>query len=291
VRDELELVLDAGLELGEGPIWDDERQLLLFVDIMQGDVHTFDPATGVHRVVSIGRPVGAVALTTRGDWVLAAERGFYRADPGTGRAQLIVEVEPEEAGTRMNDGFVDPSGRFWAGTASLVRQRERGALYRLDPGGDAERVLSPVTTSNGIDWSPDGRLMYYVDTGTKRVDLFDFDAATGLPHGRRPCVVFAGDAGRPDGLIVDAEGAIWVALWEGGAIHRYTAAGRLDRVVDVPAALTTKCAFGGPSLTDLYITTASRGLDAAARRAQPHAGGLFRLRGAGRGQSPRRFAG
>jgi sugar lactone lactonase YvrE len=288
---ELELVLDCGLDLGEGPIWDDERQHLLFVDIMQGDVHAFDPATGGHRVVNVGRPVGAVALTTRGDWVLAAGRGFHRADPVTGRSELIVEVEPETMGTRMNDGCVDPSGRFWAGTMSLERQRERGALYRLDPGGAAPRILSPVTTSNGIDWSPDGRLMYYVDTGTKRIDVFDFDAAAGLPRDRRPFVDFAGDQGRPDGLIVDAEGAIWVALWEGGAVRRYSPAGRLDRVVEVPAALTTKCAFGGPALTDLYVTTASRGMDDAARRAQPHAGGLFRLRAAGRGQMPRRFAG
>ncbi len=288
---DLELVLDAGLELAEGPIWDDQRQHLVFVDIMRGDVHAFDPATGGHRVVNVGRPVGAVALTTRGDWVLAAGRGFYRADPGTGRCELIVEVETEEAGTRMNDGFVDPSGRFWAGTMSLVRQPERGALYRLDPDGTAHRILSPVATSNGIDWSPDGRLMYYVDTGTRRIDVFNFDSASGLPRERRPFVDLAGDDGRPDGLGVDAEGAIWVALWEGGAVRRYTPEGRLDRVIDLPAALTTKCAFGGPSLTDLYVTTASRGLDAAARRRQPHAGGLFRLRGAGRGQTPRRFAG
>ena len=288
---ELELVLDSGLELGEGPIWDDERQHLLFVDIMQGDVHAFDPATSGHRVVNIGRPVGAVALTTRGDWVLAAGRGFYRADPVTGRSELIVEVEPETMGTRMNDGFVDPSGRFWAGTMSLERQRERGALYRLDPGGAARRILWPVTTSNGIDWSPDGRLMYYADTGTKRIDVFDFDAEAGLPRERRPFVDFAGEKGRPDGLIVDADGAIWVALWEGGAVRRYSPAGRLDRVIEVPAALTTKCAFGGPALADLYVTTASRGMDDAARRAQPHAGGLFRLRGAGRGQMPRRFVG
>ncbi len=288
---DLELVLDAGLELGEGPIWDDEQRVLLFVDIMRGDVHAFDPATNGHRVVNVGRPVGAVALTTRGDWVIAAARGFYRGDPRTGRADLIVEVEPEAADTRMNDGAVDPAGRFWAGTMSLVRQRERGALYRLDPGGTAHRLLSPVTTSNGIDWSPDGRFMYYADTGTRRIDVFDFDLAAGVPRARRSFVDFAGEEGRPDGLVVDADGAIWVALWEGGAVRRYTPEGRLDRVVEVPARRTTKCAFGGPSLADLYITTASRGLDAEARRAQPQAGGLFRLRSAGRGQPPRRFAG
>jgi sugar lactone lactonase YvrE len=287
----LELVLDARAELGEGPVWDDRRQRLVFVDIMRGDVHTFDPATGADRVVNAGRPVGAVALTTRGDWVLASGRGFVRADPDTGHTTPLVDVEPAEANTRMNDGAVDPAGRFWAGSSSLVGESGRASLYRLDPDGTARRVLAPVTTSNGIDWSPDGRLMYYVDTRTRRVDVFDFDVAAGTPAGRRTFVDVAGEAGRPDGLVVDEDGGVWVALWEGGAIRRYAADGRLDQVVTVPATLTTKCAFGGPALTDLYITTAWRGLDAQARRQQPHAGGVFRIRPGARGQPARRFTG
>ena len=287
----LDLVLDAALELGEGPIWDDRRQELVFVDIMRGDIHRFDPASGTDRVVNAGRSVGAVALADRGDWLLAAGRGFYRADPATGTASLIVEVEPAEAGTRMNDGYVDPTGRFWAGTLSLVRQPERGALYRLDVDGSVHRMLGGVTTSNGIDWSPDGRRMYFADTGTNRVDVFDFDAAAGVPSDRRPFVDFTGQAGRPDGLVVDAEGGVWVALWAGGAVHRYLPDGRRDRVIEVPAAQTTKCAFGGASRDDLYITTAARGLDARARRDQPHAGGVFRVRPGVRGQPARRFLG
>jgi len=287
----VELVLDARADLGEGPVWDDRRDRLLFVDIMRGDVHAFDPATSVDRVVNVGRPVGAVALTTRGDWILAADRGFFRADPDTGRTTLIVDVEPGRDDTRMNDGAVDPAGRFWAGTMSLVRQPGQGALYRLDPDGTAHRILAPVTTSNGIDWSPDGRWMYYVDTPTRRIDVFAFDAATGVPSERRTLVDLAGETGRPDGLVVDQDGAIWVALWQGGEVRRYTAEGRLDQIVKVPATLTTKAAFGGPSLADLYITTASGSRDVTSRADEPHAGGLFRLRPGVRGQSVRRFAG
>ena len=291
MTDDLELVLDARAELGEGPLWDDQRQCLLFVDIMRGDVHAYDPARGADRIVNVGRPVGAIALTGRGDWVLAAGRGFVRADSDTGRTTPIVEVEAEAARTRMNDGAVDPAGRFWAGSCSLVGEPDRGALYRLDPDGRVHRMLSPVTTSNGIDWSPDGRTMYYVDTRTRRIDVFAFDVLTGSPTDRRTFVDFAGETGRPDGLVVDEEGAVWVALWEGGAIRRYLPDGQLDRTVPVPARLTTKCAFGGPALDELYVTTATRGLDAQARAAQPQAGGLFRLRPGVRGQPSRRFAG
>jgi sugar lactone lactonase YvrE len=288
---DVELVLEAGAELGEGPVWDDRRERLLFVDILRGDVHAFDPPTGMDRVVNVGRAVGAIALTTRGDWMLAAGRGFVRADPETGHTTAMVEVEREAANTRMNDGAVDPAGRFWAGSCSLVGEAGRGTLYRLDPDGAVHRMLSPVTTSNGIDWSPDGRTMYYVDTRTRRIDAFDFDAAAGTFANRRPFVDFAGQAGRPDGLVVDAEGAVWVALWEGGAVRRYTSDGQLDRSVTVPASLTTKCAFGGPALQDLYVTTATRGLDARARADQPLSGGLFRLRPGVAGQTTRRFAG
>ncbi len=287
----VELVLDARADLGEGPIWDDRRQRLLFVDIMRGDVHAFDPASGRDQVVHVGRMVGAVGLTLAGDWILAADRGFFRADPETGRTTLVAEVEPGRTDTRMNDGAVDPAGRFWAGTMSLVRESGQGALYRLDPDGAAHRILAPVTTSNGIDWSPDGRLMYYADTRTLRIDVFDFDAAAGLPSRRRPFVDFRGEAGRPDGLVVDAEGAVWVALWQGGEVRRYLADGRHDRTIAVPATQTTKCAFGGPELADLYITTARGGLDGDRLTREPHAGGLFRVRPGVRGQPARRFSG
>ena len=286
-----ELVLDAKAQLGEGPIWDADRARLLFVDIMRGHVHEFDPATGRDRVIEVGQPVGAIAPTERGDWVMAARDGFFRLELETGATSLIAHVERDDRETRMNDGNVDARGRFWAGTMGMGGVRERGSLYRLDPDGRVTRQLERVNISNGVDWSPDGRLMYYADTGIGRVDVFDFDEAQGALSNRRPFVTIPEDAGSPDGLVVDAEGGVWLALWEGGAVHRYRPDGELDVVVTMPVTLVTKGAFGGSDLADLYITTAWIDLDAAGRAREPLAGGLFRLRPGVRGRPVRKYAG
>ena len=288
---DLELVLDVHAELGEGPVWDAERAVLLFVDIMRGDVHAFNPSTASDRVVNIGLPVGAVAPTVRGDWIAAAGQGFHRVEPDSGRRTQVADATPGRTDLRMNDGYVDPLGNFWAGTMSLVRTPDQGALFRLTPDGNVKLVLAPVTTSNGLDWSPDGRLLYYVDTGTRRIDTFDVDLRAGTLGRRRPFVDLTREAGRPDGLVVDAEGGVWVALWRGGAVRRYLPNGMLDLELAVPAALVTKCAFGGPDMADLYVTTASRDLTAEERLAQPHAGGVFRSRPGVVGQVPRVFNG
>ncbi|MCC7009289.1 MAG: SMP-30/gluconolactonase/LRE family protein [Acidobacteria bacterium] len=277
-------------DLAEGPLWDAVRQRLLFVDIMQGHVHALDPGSGRARVYDVGQPVGAVVCSTRGDWLIAAGRGFSRLDPDSGRVTPMADAAPGRDDVRMNDGAVDPWGRFWAGTLSLRHERERGALYRLDADGRVHTILEPVTTSNGIDWSPDLRIMYYVDTRTGRVDQFDVDG-NGEPGARRPFAIIAPDDGRPDGLVVDAEGYVWVALWQGGALRRYAPDGALDRIVALPVALVTKCAFAGSDLGDLYVTTARTGLSAGERADQPLAGRLFRCRPGTRGRLPYRFAG
>lgn len=286
-----ELILDVRAELGEGPVWDAARKRLLFVDIMRGHVHEFDPASGSDRVVAAAQPVGAVAPTERGDWIVAARDGFYRLDPVTAALTLVAPIEADDPTTRMNDGYVDARGRFWAGTMSTTSAGARGSLYRLDPDGEVTRVLSGVTISNGIDWSPDGQVMYYADTGIGRVDAFDFDESTGAIRGRRPFLAVTGADGSPDGLIVDAEGSVWIAFWNGSAVRRYRADGTLDVTVDLPVSRVTKCAFGGPELADLYITTASIGLDAAGRAAEPAAGGLFHVRPGVQGRPATRFAG
>lgn len=287
----IDLALDVRAELGEGPIWDARRSHLLFLDIMRGEVHTFDPSDGAHAIFEVGQPVGAITPSTRGDWVAAARDGFYRVNPTTGETALLAVVEADQPDNRMNDGYCDPQGRFWAGTMSMTPQREAGALYRLDPNGQVTQIITGVTTSNGIDWSPDGRFVYYVDTGTGRIDVFDFDAEHGWLLARRPLVTIAPEHGKPDGLIVDAEGFLWLALWGGGALHRYAPDGTLDRVVPMPVSHPTKCAFGGPDLADLYVTSASIALSADERAAQPHAGSLFRLRPGVTGRPARLFAG
>ncbi len=287
-----ELMFDIHLDLGEGPIWDDRRKILLFADIMQGHVHAYDPITLDHRVYDVGRPVGAIACTSRGDWLLAAGTGFMRLDPDSGRTTEIVDAAPGRGDIRMNDGYVDARGRFWAGTMSLVGKAEQGTLYRLDPDGAVHEMLTPVTTSNGIDWSPDGRKMYYIDTRTDRVDVFDFDEDCGVASGRRPFVTIAAARdGHPDGLVVDADGGVWVAFWEGGALRRYTSHGTLDRTFIFPADLVTKCAFGGTHLDTIYVTTARRGLTDEQLAKQPHAGSLFYIRAGFTGRRPNRFGG
>jgi sugar lactone lactonase YvrE len=285
----VDLVHDARAELGEGPLWDDARARLLFTDIMRGDVHAFDPRTGDDRVLAVPEPVGAIALTVRGDYLLATHTGFMRLDPLSGALTRVAHVEADLGENRMNDGAVDARGRFWAGTMAMRDRPGQGALYRCEPDGRVTCVLPGVGISNGIDWSPDGRVMYYVDTLTGRVDLFDFDEANGAISNRRTFASIPDDAGAPDGLVVDVEGGVWVALWGGGALRRYRADGTLDAIVTLPVTHPTKCAFGGPDLEDLYVTSAWIALGDDDRRAQPQAGGVFRLRPGVRGRRAHRF--
>ena len=287
---EFTIALDVKAELGEGPIWDAARQRLLFVDIMRGLVHDFDPVSGDDRVLNVHEPVSVVVPSAQGDYIIGTQSGFYRMDPSDGHTTRIALVDTNIVGNRMNDGYVDSRGRFWAGTMSMMG-RAHGSLYRLDPDLRVMRMVGGVSVSNGVDWSPDDRFMYYVDTHTGRIDVFDFDADTGNIANRRPLVNVPHTAGHPDGMIVDAEGFLWLALWAGGAIHRYAPDGRLDRAYPTPMSHPTKCAFGGPDLSDLYVTSASIELKADARAAQPHAGSLYRARPGVKGRPAHRFAG
>jgi len=288
---QIDIALDVRVELGEGPIWDPAAAQLLFVDIPRGELHRFDPSTRAHAVFEVGQPIGAVVPTIRGDWMVAARDGFVRVDPRTGATTLAAIVEDDLPDNRMNDGYCDPRGRFWAGTMSMNHAREAGALYRLDADGSVTCMLRHVTTSNGVDWSPDERLMYYVDTGTRRIDVFDFDAAAGTITSRRPLVTIDPAHGKPDGLIVDSDGCLWLALWGGGALHRYRPDGRLDRAIELPVSHPTKCAFGGSDLSDLFVTSARQPLSADARELEPHAGSLLCCRPGVRGRAARPFGG
>ena len=288
------LALDVRADLLEGPVWDPNGGCLYFVDIMQGRVHRFDPATDAKQTFDIGATVGsvgAVALTERNDLVLAVRDGFARLNPRTGAVSKIADVEADRPAQRMNDGKCDPAGRFWAGTMALDETRGAGSLYRLDPAGSVQTMLRDVTISNGLEWSADALTMYYVDSPTRRIDMFDFDLTSGVASNRRTFVQIPREHGIPDGLTVDAEGCVWVALWRGAAVHRYTPYGLLDAIVLVPTACPTSCAFGGADLRDLYITTAAVELNDRERAEQPHAGSLFVFRPGVAGRAPNRFKG
>ncbi|MGI9147520.1 MAG: SMP-30/gluconolactonase/LRE family protein [Chloroflexota bacterium] len=289
----VELILDAHARVGEGPVWDDSSGTLVWVDIMSHAVHRFDPATGQNRTIDVGQPVGAAALRRDGDGlVLALRDGFGMLDEGSDQVHMVAAVEADVPTNRMNDGKCDPKGRFWAGTMAFEPSRDapNGALYRLDPDLKVSRMLGGVILSNGLGWSPDGRRMYYIDSMTQGMDVFDFDPRDGSISNRQRLITIAPGEGLPDGMTVDAEGGLWMALHGTGSIRRYTPDGRIDRVVRVPPSMVTCCAFGGPDLTDLYITTMSLGLSERDRHAQPLAGALFRCRPGVRGLPANRFA-
>lgn len=242
-------------ELGEGPCFDAVTGSLYWVDIPACRVHEL-VADGALRSWDAGQPVGAVAVRASGGLVLAARDAFLALDLATGAIDPLVSLGLP-AGCRMNDGACDQAGRFYAGSMAEDEAPGRGALYRLDPDHSVVELIASVTISNGIGWSPDGTLMYYVDSPTRRVDVLDYDPATGAVSGRRPFAsVDAGEA-MPDGLAVDADGGVWVALWDGGAVLRFGPDGRLSQTVELPCPRVTSCAFGGPGLSTLYITTAA----------------------------------
>ncbi len=274
---EPELVVDAQAALGEGPVWDAATNRLVWVDIYPGRVHSFDPATGANTYQEAGQQVGAVAPRAQGGLALAAADGFFALDPD-GTVSTLAEVEAGNPSMRMNDGNCDARGRFWAGTTELDHVADAGSLYRLDPDRSVRPTLHGVSVSNGIVWSLDDSLMYFIDTPTGGVDVFDFDLDEGAVANRRRFATMPPEGNMPDGMTIDAEGCLWVAAWGSWHIYRFTPEGALDRAIRLPASQLTSCAFGGPDLDELYVTSARARLSDAELREQPHAGGLFRLR-------------
>ncbi|MFD5338927.1 SMP-30/gluconolactonase/LRE family protein [Streptomyces hawaiiensis] len=277
-----EVAVRAEAELGEGPTWDAAAGRLLWIDILGSRLHTYDPATGRRGVRRTEQHIGAVKPRAGGGVVLNLRDGVGLLDPDDSFRWLHHEPVP---GRRANDAAVAPDGALWAGTMRYDEAPGGGTLSRVTGDGTVDVVLDDVAVSNGTGWSPDGRLMYYIDSPTRRVDVFDY--ADGRISGRRTLAAIEEGAGFPDGLTVDAEGCVWVALWQGSAVRRYTPDGELDRVIELPVPLVTACAFGGAGLTDLYVTTARVGLT----EPPALAGSLFVVPGAGKGLAHPPFAG
>ncbi len=284
------VALDARAELGEGPVWDDRSNRLIWVNIIGQSVHFFDPGTGADRSVDVPGTPG-IAIPRQSDGlVLAIGHGFGFLTE-SGDYEPIVELRQGDVVARMNDGNCDSAGRFWAGTTGFNAEPGAGALYRLDPDLSVTRVLDTVTESNGIDWSPDDRLMYYVDSMERRVDVFDFDLDDGAISDRRPFAAIDDSEVLPDGLTVDAEGYVWVACWGGAAVRRFAPDGSLAGGVAVPTPNITSHAFGGPDLSRMFITSAREGLSDEQLAADSAAGALFVCEPGVSGRPQRTFAG
>lgn len=280
---QVEQVTDPVAYHGEGPVWSARWGGLRWVDMLAGDVLSLIDDRNVGR-----RHVGSVTAAVRprrsGGSVIGVERGFV-LEAADGSLMSLPELWSGDE-VRMNEGGCDPGGRFYCGSMAYDERPGAGSLYRLDADLAVQVVLDDVTISNGLEWSPDGSRAYYNDTATFRISLFDYDPESGLT-GRRTFAQIP-NAGRPDGLTVDAEGGVWTAISNGGAVHRYRPDGCLDEVLTVPARKVTACTFGGTRLDELFITTSREGLPEGE---DPLAGSLFRARPQVIGLPAREFAG
>lgn len=267
-------VLDARAQLGECPVWDERAKALYFADIEGAALFRLDPASGIVQRWALPARIGCFALDGAGGAILALATGFHHFEFKTAALAPLANPLAGLADHRFNDGALDPAGRFWAGSMHLSTRHPSGKVYCLEAGGKTRAVYEGFFVPNGLAWSPDGA-RFYVNDSPRAMFAAGFDAASGRAD---PPFVFADKSaapGFPDGTAVDAEGFLWNARWDGGGVARFAPDGRLDRFVPLPVSRPTSCAFGGPKLERLYVTSARIGLDAAALEREPLAGGVF----------------
>jgi sugar lactone lactonase YvrE len=266
-------------ELGEGPSWDARTGILYWVDIKGGRIYAHKPGNESDDIVASTKGVSSVVPRAGGGFALTSRHGFYSLDLKTGRIEpLTEEVEIDLESNKFNDGKCDPAGRYWAGTMDQTEKSPSGSLYLLEKGSKLKKVLSNITVSNGLGWSPDHKTMYYIDSPTKKVRSFDYSLPTGEISNQQVAVDFvrSGQIGDPDGMAVDNEGMIWVAHWGGGRVTRWNPSkGVLLDTLQIPADQVTSVCFAGENLDELYITTARDGLDEKTLASKPLAGSLF----------------
>ncbi len=284
-------VAEVGADVGEGPSWDARTGTLLFVDVSPGLIYRLDPTSGSLDKISVGQEVGAAMPRAAGGLVVAMRDGIGFLDEGDDEVRIFAPIEGDNPGNRMNDAKCDPQGRLWAGTMAFDFSEGAASLYRVDADHSVTRVLPDLTIANGLGWSPGGDVMYFIDSGNYAIDAYPFDAASGGLGEPSRLVAFAQDEGMPDGLTVDAEGNVWVALFYGGEVRCYRPDGALRGRVGLPVTQPTSVCFGGPDLRDLYITSAAYALDADALREQPLAGATFVCRPGVTGLTTNEFAG
>lgn len=273
----LKLEIDAKAELGEGAIWHPSENKLYWIDIEGKELHIFNPKDKTDIVLRVGERVGTVVPVSKGGALVALQTGIHFINTKTGELNFLANPLPHQ-NIRFNDGKCDPAGRFWVGSMHLDQTTGAASMYRLDADGSIHEMFDDVSISNGITWSADAKKMYYVDSPLNRIDAFDYNIETGAIKNRRVIVTIADELGGPDGMTIDEEGKLWVALWGGNGVGRFDpASGKLLQKIDVPAPHITSCAFGGEHLDTLYITSAREGLTEQQLEQYPLSGGLFSI--------------
>jgi sugar lactone lactonase YvrE len=293
-----ELAVKAQAVIGEGPFWDKEDELLYWVDIAEKSLFIHDPEALTTREIAVGQFIGSAAARNSHELVVALEDGFFILDTRAGKLTAIADPEAHIPGNRFNDGKCDARGRFWAGTqpsdgkGDATEERDAAALYRLDPDRTVRKMIDGVSISNGIAWSPDNRIMYFIDSRIMGVAAFDFDLETGgIKNRRYPIVIPTAGHGVPDGMTRDDEGMLYIAEWNGYQVSKWNPkTGECVDSIKFPIAKITSCAFGGPRLDELFVTTARLGVRPD-DEAQRDAGSVFRIHTDTSGAESHRYAG
>jgi len=268
--------------LGEGPVWDASSNCLYWVNILPGDIHRLCITTNEHTVFNVNQMVGAVVLRKGGGLVAAMQHGFYYIDFDNKTLQFITDPEEALPGNRFNDGKCDEAGRFWAGTMPFSENEPAGNLYMLDTNLSVSLKVPHVTISNGLAWTADNTTMYYIDTPTRHIVAYDFDVQTGGIANRNIAVDVSHEKGYPDGMTIDSNNMLWVAYYGGWQVVQYNpVTGEALQRIHFPVANITCCTFGGPTLGDMYITTARKELPANELALQPLAGSVFVIKNIG----------
>ncbi|MFK8103808.1 MAG: SMP-30/gluconolactonase/LRE family protein [Saprospiraceae bacterium] len=264
--------------LGEGAFWNVENQSFYWVDILDPKLHIYHPATQTNRSFSMPSTISTVVPISNQEALVALQDGAYFVNTENGAVDAFTKIDQENKGTRLNDGKCDPAGRFWVGSMHYPMNEPQGKLFQIAADGSKKLMLDSVTISNGIVWTANAKTMYYIDTPTQKISAFAFNAATGTITKKRTAVVIADSLGSPDGMAIDAEDKLWVGLWNGNAVARFDPlTGKLMEKIAVPAHNVTACAFGGPNLDTLYITTASVDMTDAEQQKFPDAGSIFKV--------------
>ena len=272
----IECVINARDQLGETPLWCPRSRCLWWIDIERPKLQSFDPATGQHAVFPFSSTfLGSLALHAVGGFVVALDNALHRFDPATGQTELIADIEPPQACTRLNDGRCDSRGRFWVGTMDAAIEQPLGSFYRVAPDGQASRLFGDIIVTNSVAISPNGRTLYMSDTRRFVLWAFDLDIDDGVLSNKRAFVDYTGQSGRPDGACVDADGCVWNAVFAGHQVVRYTPSGAVDRVIPLPVTNPTCLCFGGDDLRTLYITTATKMIAPDTLAREPLAGAVL----------------